>query len=78
MDEKRTDKDARLLHFIVAYSSVHGYPPTTREIATAIGVASTCIVAFRLRRLEREGRIHRTPRVSRGLVVPATAQQVAH
>jgi repressor LexA len=39
----------------------HGYPPTIREIATAVGLVSSSSVAHHLTMLERLGLIKREP-----------------
>jgi len=45
--------------FITHYSEQHGYPPTVREIADAVGVSSTGTVVRHLRILEQEHLIER-------------------
>jgi repressor LexA len=60
----------RVLEFIRSYLGEHGYPPTVREIAIAVGVTSTSTVAHHLNRLEIDGAIHRpAERKARALVV---------
>lgn len=50
-----TDRDFETYQFIISYIQENGYPPTVREIADGIGVASTSTVCNRLIKLERDG-----------------------
>lgn len=58
-----------VLVFIGAYVARHGYPPSVREIADGIGVASPNAVNDHLDALESKGWVRRTRGVARGLVV---------
>lgn len=51
------DADERLLRFIDSYRKKYGFAPTTREMATELGISSPGAVHKRLRRLKREGRV---------------------
>lgn len=67
----KAEGDARreaILRFVESYSQEHGWAPTGAEIAIAIGVSATA-VSKHLRRLEQEGRINRSGRLSRGLSI---------
>ena len=46
----------RLLQFLILYRECHGYSPSIREMAAAVGVRSTCTVSHHLSLLE-ENRI---------------------
>ena len=50
-----TDRDFETYQFIISYIQENGYPPTVREIADGIGVASTSTVCNRLIKLEHDG-----------------------
>jgi repressor LexA len=56
-----------MLDFIGEFVEEHGYPPSIRDIGTAVGISSTSVVDYNLRVLEREGFLRRTGGVSRGL-----------
>lgn len=62
-----------ILSYIVEYQREYGYSPTIREIGEHMGdeygPMSTSMVAFYLRRLERAGKIKRTRRAARSIVV---------
>jgi repressor LexA len=67
---KLSDRQQRILDFVVEYTGDHGYPPSIREIGQAVGISSTSVVDYNLRALERGGMILRDREVSRGLSVP--------
>jgi repressor LexA len=57
------------LAFIESYIEERGYPPSYREIAKGVGLASTGSVSDQLNRLVSEGRLSLTPGVARGMRV---------
>lgn len=72
MDELLSKRQQRILEFVNDYVAENGYPPSIREIGAAVGISSTSVVSYHLRRLEEKGCIGRDREVSRGLkVVPA-------
>jgi repressor LexA len=71
---KLSDRQQRILDFVVEYTGDHGYPPSIREIGQAVGISSTSVVDYNLRALERGGKIQRDREVSRGLSVPGHVQ----
>jgi repressor LexA len=56
-----------ILGFIGEFLQENGYPPTIRDIGSAVGISSTSVVNYNLNVLEREGHIARDRDVSRGL-----------
>ena len=50
----------KLLQFLILYKEGHGYSPSIREMAAAIGVRSTCTVSQHLTFLEENGLIIHT------------------
>jgi repressor LexA len=63
-----TDKQERILHFIVDYVSEQGYPPSIREIGNSFGISSLRGVTVHLDALERKGFIKRAS-TSRSITV---------
>ena len=57
----------RILEYIAATLRVRGYPPSVREIARAVDLASTSAVHHHLEMLEREGFLERGATQSRAL-----------
>ena len=55
--------------FICAYTKSHGYPPSVREIGTAVGLASPSTVHMHLKTLEERGYIHRDSKKPRTIEV---------
>src|SRR5438477_570071 len=62
----------RILEFIRERIASQGYPPTVREIAEAVGLASTSAVHHHLLKLEREGKLQKDATRSRALTIPGS------
>jgi repressor LexA len=56
-----------ILKFIQSFIDDRGYAPTVRDIMKGCNLSSTAVVQHHLNILEREGRIHRDPRVVRSI-----------
>lgn len=67
--DRLTPRQCQVLAFVQSYTTRHGAPPTVREIASGMGMASTNAVACHLDALARAGVLSRAPRRSRGLRV---------
>jgi repressor LexA len=67
------DRKVRILDYIAATLRARGYPPSVREIALAVGLASTSAVHHHLQVLEREGYLERGAAQSRALRLTPTA-----
>jgi repressor LexA len=64
----------RIVEYIAATVREQGYPPSVREIAAAVGLASTSAVHHHLSALERDGVLERDATQSRALrLKPAAA-----
>jgi repressor LexA len=64
----------RIIEYIAATLRARGYPPSVREIASAVGLASTSAVHHHLSALERDGALERGATQSRALrLTPAAA-----
>src|SRR5262245_37502458 len=63
------ERSKDILAFIRRFQREKGFPPTIREIGAAFGIASTNGVRYYLNRLEAEGEIHRSGKISRGIGV---------
>ncbi len=59
MLKELTPKQRRIYDYILTYTSEHGYPPSVREIASAVGLKSPSTVHFHLKALEEAGAIVR-------------------
>jgi repressor LexA len=64
-----SERQKRILDFINQFSAERGFPPTIREIGTAVGIPSTSVVNYNLNILQREGYLTRSPDVSRGITL---------
>ena len=67
------ERKVRILDFIAATLRARGYPPSVREIAQAVGLASTSAVHHHLQILEREGYLERGAAQSRAIRLTPTA-----
>ena len=64
-----SDRQSEILSFISKHCSVHGYPPTVREIGLAVGLTSPSTVHAHLAKLESAGHIRRDPTKPRAMLV---------
>src|SRR5258708_32373659 len=66
-DQQRAE---RILAYIRETIDDRGYPPSVREIAEAVGLASTSAVHHHLTKLEKDGRLTQGATRSRALTLP--------
>jgi repressor LexA len=62
-----SDRQRRILGFIMDFTEAHDYPPTIREIGEQVGITSTSVVNYNLAKLEDMHLLTRQREVSRGL-----------
>lgn len=67
--EKITKRQQQAFEFICAFTSEHGYPPSVREIGSAIGLSSPSTVHSHLHKLEEAGYIKRDPNKPRTIEI---------
>lgn len=72
-----SQRQQRILEFIRQFTLENEYPPTIREIGTAVGISSTSVVNYNLNVLEREGYILRNKEVSRGIKLREGLKELA-
>jgi len=65
--KKLSDRQESMIEFIQTFLGENGFPPTIREIGKAVGISSTSVVNYNLKRLEERGLLTREKDVSRGL-----------
>ena len=74
MSRRKTEQGNKaredILEMIVGYIYLHNIPPSIREILRETGIRSESTVVWHLNKLEEEGRIERTPHISRGISIP--------
>jgi repressor LexA len=73
-----TDRQARILEVIHAFTAEHGYPPSVREIGERVGLSSSSTVQSHLKALEKRGLIHRDPTKPRALSTPGSGAMLRH
>lgn len=75
---KLSERQHKMLDFIRKFSLENGYPPSIREIGSAVDISSTSVVNYNLNRLEEQGYLDRDQNVSRGIrLTESLAEQVA-
>src|SRR5262245_44981821 len=67
------ERKVKILDYIAATLRARGYPPSVREIARAVGLASTSAVHHHLQILERAGYLERGASQSRAIRLTPTA-----
>ena len=65
--QKLTDSERRVYEYLSEYVRENGYPPSVRDITSALGFASPSTVHLYLSRLEEKGYIEREHNKSRSL-----------
>lgn len=64
---EKNNKQMEIYNYIRSVSLQRGYPPSVREICTAVGLSSTSTVHGHLERLEKRGYIRRDPSKPRAI-----------
>lgn len=67
--EKLSKRQQMIYDFILSEVELKGYPPSVREIALAVGLASSSTVHGHLERIERKGYIRRDPTKPRAIEI---------
>lgn len=67
--EKLREREQRVLDYMKAVIKQKGYPPTVREIKTALDIKSTCTVHNDITRLVKLGYIRKDPSKTRALTI---------
>ncbi len=62
-----SERQRKILEFIVSFFHANEFPPTIREIGEQVGISSTSVVNYNLAKLEELQYISRRKEVSRGL-----------
>ncbi len=73
MTKHDAERKIKIIDFIAATLRARGFPPSVREIARAVGLASTSAVHHHLQTLEREGYLERGAAQSRAIRLTPTA-----
>ncbi|MER6253547.1 transcriptional repressor LexA [Streptomyces sp. NPDC001584] len=71
-DEVLTTRQQAIVDCITASLESRGYPPSMREIGSAVGLTSTSSVAHQLRALEKKNALRRDPHRPRAYCLPGT------
>jgi len=66
---KMSDRQRRILRYLEEFIEARGYPPSIRQIQTALELSSTSVVDYNLTLLEKRNLIHREPHSSRSITL---------
>ncbi len=66
---KLTPKQQQIYDFILSFAESHGYPPSVREIAEAVGLKSPATVHFHLKGLREAGYISQAEGKTRAITI---------
>lgn len=67
MRKTTIEKQEKILEFIHNFISDNGYPPSVREICSALEIRSTSTVHAHIENLQRQGLLHKSPSKTRAL-----------
>ncbi|MGI4791891.1 MAG: transcriptional repressor LexA [Janthinobacterium lividum] len=62
-----SNRQKQILSYIQQHMDVHGYPPTVREIGTAVSLSSSSTVHAHLKTLQEQGHIERDAVLTRAI-----------
>ncbi|MBV9851763.1 MAG: transcriptional repressor LexA [Armatimonadetes bacterium] len=77
MPKPLSTRQRQILHYIQQHVEAHGYPPTVREIGTAVNLSSSSTVHAHLKALEEQGLIQRDAVLTRAIKVVSAPANVA-
>ena len=63
------DKTVRILRYITEHWAERHYAPSFRDIQAGCGLSSLSVVTWHVGKLERRGKIHRTPGIARSITL---------
>jgi repressor LexA len=75
-DRRLTPRRQKILDFIHQSVESHGYPPSMREIAEAVGLKSLSAVSYQLKILEQMGHLTRDAKMPRTVVEKPSRRRV--
>jgi repressor LexA len=76
-EQRLTKRQQEIFGYIKRYAAKHGYPPTVRDIGSAIGLTSPSTVHGHLANLEKAGLLRRDPTKPRAIeLLSTTARRV--
>jgi repressor LexA len=70
-----TPKQQKIYDYILEFSEQHGYPPSVREIAQAVGLKSPSTVHFHMKALEEAGVITKSAGKTRAITPVRTVEK---
>ena len=78
MPKPTSTRQKQILHYIQQHMDAHGYPPTVREIGTAVSLSSSSTVHAHLKSLEEQGHIQRDAVLTRAIKLTQSGGHEGH
>ena len=72
MPKPISSRQQQILRYIQQHMDVHGYPPTVREIGSAVSLSSSSTVHAHLKSLQEQGHIERDAVLTRAIKLTGT------
>ena len=72
-----TDKQQRILAFILRFSEAHPYAPSIRDIQAGCQLSSSSVASYHLYHLERAGLLTRETHIARSITLTETGRRRA-
>jgi repressor LexA len=76
MNQKLVDRQKEIIKFIIDFSSDNGYPPSMREVASAMNVSSSSTIHKILHKCQRDGLIVSTQGIVRSMKVTEEGKEL--
>ncbi|MBR5586736.1 MAG: transcriptional repressor LexA [Clostridia bacterium] len=70
--------EEKILEFIESFSKENGYPPSVREIGSAVGFRSPATVHSYIKKLEEEGKLLQDSSKTRSITIPGITAEDRH
>jgi repressor LexA len=76
MNQKSVDRQKEIIKFVIDFSSKNGYPPSMREVASAVNVSSSATIHKILHECHRDGLLISTQGIVRSMRVTEEGKEL--
>ena len=78
MPKPISSRQKQILNYIQQHMDAHGYPPTVREIGSAVSLSSSSTVHAHLKTLQEQGHIERDAVLTRAIKLTGSAESAGN